>query len=962
MSGDKVVMVVGPGPVTLGQGPAFQFTAARGCRHLRRMGIRVIVLEDNPSTLMDVGGGEEDLFMEPPAPEVVEKVVKRTGAQSIWFSLGGKRGWNLALRLAGEGWYEKLGLASKGIEDRALWLCGDRSLLRETLENRGISNPAFRAVADVREGQEAAVSLGFPLMVRPHFSCGGWGAGLAYNLEEYPLLLEEAMRESITGEVLIEEALIGWRKCVVLALRDGEGRSHVAGIIEQAEPLPRHDQDAVLVYPPLSIGEEEAYGLGEMAKEVAEALDIVGMAEIKLAVDPGWKDIYVIDVNPYPWRTFPLLETALGGDLLGMHINLVMGGELTRERIEPKGGPGFGIMLAVPRLVGYGEENKGEGYTALGCRALGRRVYVGKDLGEAVEEAVRGLIGTREGNPEREVMKGVRALEARLGKAAGRRARTERKGENAREVERALPLCISRTSRGDLGDGVVFLAGDDGSPGGGYEAEVNCLHALGAWREAGGKALLFTPDPFLAMYGSGEADAVYLGPLEAGALGGVASSTGMRRFAVGYGGRAALDCGKDLARAGFEVMDSEMLKPATGIVQALDRLSDSEMPVVAFRLSGDMEEGSEVLEEGIYPLVAAVDSGGIGPVQRLIYTEEDGRAFLEEFPHEVVLWREVREGQQEVQVEAIAAASKNHVVLAWEQVDEAGICACDGLAVYPPSYLTSGQSCKVSALAKEAMDVLGWRGNLSMRMVFDDGEVYMWEVTPGPSANLPFIRRASGKPLAAWGFMALSGRDPEGMTDAPPLNVVRAPLIPFGAIASSDILPSPQRRSTGTVLGVASSPGVALAKALWSEGLRPQPGGIAFLSVANRETRRALLLARELQAAGYILMATRGTAQALAAAGLKIETVNKLREGRPNILDHVRNGEVGLVINIPRGKSPHSDGFYIRVASARHGIPCITNMEVALALAQGLRNADPAGWEVLPLKEYGRSRQEVRDG
>jgi carbamoyl-phosphate synthase large subunit len=247
-------------------------------------------------------------------------------------------------------------------------------------------------------------------------------------------------------------------------------------------------------------------------------------------------------------------------------------------------------------------------------------------------------------------------------------------------------------------------------------------------------------------------------------------------------------------------------------------------------------------------------------------------------------------------------------------------------------------------------------------MVFEDGEVYMWEMTPGPSSNLPFLLRASGKPMAAWGFMALNGRSPWVSAETPRYNVVRAPLIPFGVIASSDILPSPQRRSTGAVLGLAADPGVALAKALWSEGLRPQPGGRAFLSVANREKRRALLLARELQAAGYILMATRGTAHALSAAGLKIITVNKLREGRPNILDHVRNGEVGLVINIPRGKSPHSDGFYIRAASASHGIPCITNMEVALALARGLRSADPAGWEVLPLGEYGRSRQEVRDG
>jgi carbamoyl-phosphate synthase large subunit len=217
-------------------------------------------------------------------------------------------------------------------------------------------------------------------------------------------------------------------------------------------------------------------------------------------------------------------------------------------------------------------------------------------------------------------------------------------------------------------------------------------------------------------------------------------------------------------------------------------------------------------------------------------------------------------------------------------------------------------------------------------------------------------------PLISLGISASSGESIVPPRPQEHLYAVRAPLIPFAVIAGSDILPSPQRRSTGAVMGIASDPGVALSKALWSQGLRPQAGGKAFLSVANREKRRALLLARELMQAGYVLLATRGTAHALAAAGMEVETVNKLREGRPNILDLIRNGQVGMVVNIPRGKHPHSDGFYIRAASAHHGIPCITDMEVALALARGLRQAGPSAWELRPLQEYGRSRHEVREG
>lgn len=960
MPNDKAILVIGPGPVTLGQGPEFQFTAARGCRYLREMGLRAVALEDHPATLMDMGGSEGDLFMEPPTPEVVEKVVEWTGADRIWFSLGAKRGWKLALRLAGESWYERLGLRPTGFEDRALWLCGDRSLLREALERRGIPNPSFRVAADAREGQEAGESLGFPLVVRPHFSSGGWGAGLAYNLEEYPLLLEEALRESITGEVMVEEALIAWRKYMVISLRDGKGRSRIAGIIEQEEPLPRHDQDAVLVYPAVSLGEEEAYGLAEMAREVMEALGLVGLAEIKLAVDPGWREVYVIDVNPWPWRNFSLLEAALGEDLLVENMNLVMGGELHEEPDILKGKRAPGVMLAVPRL-GYGEEEKGEGYSSLGCRALSRRLFVGGDLGEAVDLAFKCLEGTWDQGAEDEVMKGLRGLADRHVRAAGRRW-VMAEGAVVEEGEHDHHLRISWTSGGDLDKGIMFLAGDGGGPDGGYEMEVNCLHAMRAWRESGGTALLYTPDPFLALYASGEADVVYLGPFCREEVGAAASSAGVRRLAVGYGGRAALHCVEGLSGEDYEVIGGEWLRPEKSIEQALDKLSFSGVPLTAYRRSKNREEGLNVIKEWGFPLLALVDAGYGEPVQRLVYTQGDGGALLEEFQREEILWREVKEEQQEVQVEAVASIGKKPVVVIWEQLDEVGISPCDGLAVYPAPYVTSEQRQKASSLAEGVISALGWKGNLSMRIVFHDGQARVWEVTPGPSPNLPFIYRASGLPLAAWGFMALRGAKPGRLPETPPVNIVRAPLIPFGAIASSDILPSPQRRSTGSVLGVASGPAVALAKALWSEGMRPQPGGRAFLSVANREKRKAILLARELQAAGYILMATRGTARALTAAGLEVETVNKLREGRPNILDYVRNGEVGLVVNIPRGKSPHSDGFYIRASSARHGVPCITNMEVALALARGLRNADPSDWEIMPLGQYGLSRQGVGNG
>ncbi len=949
------VLVIGPGPVTLAQGPFLQYTAARGCRKLRSCGWRVLVLEDNPATLTDCGCGEGDLYMEPPASEVIERIVGERGIENIWYGYGGRRGWMLAIRLASEAWYESSGMRALDLDDRTLWLCGERTLMRETLEASGIANPAFRAVGSKGEGQEAAEKLGFPLVVRPHFSCGGWGAGLAYNLEDYPALLEEAMRESPTGEVLVEEALDGWRKYIVLVLRDREGAVCMPGIIEQEEPLPKHDEDAVLVYPPLHQGREGEYALREMAGKVVESLDLLGLVEVKLAASPGWEDLYVLDINPHPWRAMPLLETARGVDLVSAHIDLLLGKSLSEKSIELERKPPEGTTV-VSSCPAYGSGSEGEGYLALGCRSMGRNVYRGSDAREAAANALADLSGSMQCEMEGE----TRAALERLICAAGKEARLSTGFSAPPRTQAVSSHYRSWPLREGPGGGVMLLGCDNGEPGGGYEANVNCFQALKTWRDGGGRAALYTPDPGFALLASQESDAVFLGPLHGAAVAAAALSAGTDFLAAHFGGRHAMELAIDLARSGLQVWGLQETEDACSLGKALQKARTAGVAVVDFEMSKGSQEGRTILERTSCPVLATLEEDGSRPVNHVVYTPGEGLDMLGARPGKI-LWRPMREEAQEVQVEAVALPG-GHVILLWEQLEATAIDATDGLAVFPPCYLTSEQSRRAQELAARAIDALEWRGNLSMRIRVSNGDIEIWSLSPGPSANVPFLNRASSMPLASYGMMALGGRDVEVKACRESCSAVRAPMIPFGVIADSDILQSPRRRSTGAVIGLDNDPGVAFAKAFWSQGLRPQPGGVALLSVANRDKRRALMLARELQEAGYVLTATRGTARALAAAGIRVEAVNKLHEGRPNILDLIRNGLVGLVVNIPRGRRPHSDGFYIRAASVRHGIPCITNMEVAQAFARGLRRCDPPAWEILPLEAYCRPRQELRGG
>jgi carbamoylphosphate synthase large subunit len=956
MAGQKGnVLVIGPGPVTLAQGPFLQYAAARGCRKLRNSGLRVLALEDNPATLIDLGGGEGDLYMEPPAGEVVERIVESNGISSIWYGMGGRRGWTLAMRLASETWYESSGIRAADLDDRTLWLCGDRSLLRETLEASGIANPAFQAAGSMREGQEAADRLGFPLVVRPNFSCGGWGAGLVYNLEDYPELLEEAMRESLTGEVLVEEALVGWRKYIALVVRDYEGGICIPGVLEQEEPLPKHDEDAVLVYPPQRSGVEGDYALREMARKVVEALDLCGLVEVKLAAAPGWEAMYVIDINPRPWRTMPLLEAATGVDLLTAHLEVVMGKALSAEciELETRTPEGTTVVTSCPA---YHMEREAEGYLALGCRSMGRKLFRDSDVRGAAARAMASLSRSRDAGMIDETTDAL----AGLMRSPGRQTYGNKGALNIIRAEPAATYYRLWPARADLGGGVMFLAGDNDGPGGGYEANVNCVQALKRWKDENERVVLYTPDPGFAILASEEADAVFMGPLDADAVSGAVSAVDVESLTAHFGGRTAMSLAAEMAGMGVEVWGLQALLDGGSLRGTLEKAKNSGIQMVDFKTSRGFEEGEAILEGAVYPLLATVEEAGRISYHHLIYTPEEGRVLLGGHDGDI-LWRPLREEAQEVQVEAVAA-SGGHAILLWEQVDATGIYSTDGLAVFPPCYLTSEQSRKALELARQTIDALGWKGNLSMRIHVNNGDIDVWSLSVGPSASTPFVSRASSIPLASYGALALGGRDFEVDNTRGLCSSVRAPLIPFGMIAGSDILPLPRRRSTGAVMGTANDPGTAFAKALWSQGLRPQPGGVAFLSVANRDKRRALLLARELLEAGYILKATRGTAHALAAAGIKVEAVNKLREGRPNILDLIRNGQVGLVVNIPRGKYPHSDGFYIRAASVRHGIPCITNMEVALALARGMRQADPPAWEVMPLDGYCRPRHEIMGG
>ena len=976
---ERIAVVVGPGPVTLQEGAGIQYLAARGCRCLREKGFRIVVLEDNPATLMDAETDGEGIFMEPPLPEVLARVVEKTRAETVWLGLAGRRGWELFMTLAAEGGFESLGVHVPDVDDRTLWLCGDRGMLREMLENRGLANPVFRAVSSMHEGQKAADEMSFPLVARPHFSCGGWGAGIAYNGEEFPVLLEEALRESPTREALLEECLSGYRKFVLAVLRDAGGDCEVAGICEQLEPLPLHEEDAMLVTPPRG-GAEEMYALREEAREVVEALGLVGLAEIKMAASAGWEELYVLDVNPRPWRVTPLLEVAGGVDLLRMHVELLCGGELGACRRRLSKVPRE-TVLSLPHFF-YGKAGEEQGCRRLRCRAVGRTLLRGKTVEEAAAAALgfleksiyshgrEGGASPKEAEHLAAVWRWARAERRRPqgGECAGaQRKRGEAEAQSGgvslpaagvvghgipgdggphRPSKRGYPFCLARRpgeSPAAEATGIMILGGDNGLPGAGHEYNFAAYRALLAAKKKGMRTALYATDASFALLTVESADAVYLGPLLPEGVVEAMGEAEAGALCCQFGGKESLACGEAILRQSPGTCFLETEDGARGGIVNLEEWARRGIRTAPF--TARREDAPAFLRRCKFPVLAEAELPGGAHRRRILFTPEEGHDFLSGLGEDSVLLREIHEEAQEVLVEAVAAGGDAHALVLWEILEEMGTDPSDGLAVYPPAHLTSAQARAAEELARRVISRLSWKGNLSLRMMIGDGEALLWDLCLGASAALPYLTRASGMPLAEMGLQALFGEKEAAYPAQKGTSAWRYPVVPLGIIAGEDILPTARRRSTGSRVGMATHPSVALAKIHRAQGLVPRPGGKAFLSVANREKRRAVLLARELSEAGYLLAATRGTAQTLRAAGLQVTVVNKLREGRPNVLDLMRNGEIHLVVNIPRGRQPKSDGFYIREEAARQGLPCLTDMEVALALVRGLRVSEPSYWE-----------------
>jgi len=955
---DKV-LVLGTGPLAPESGPAAAYSAWRTADVLVREGFLVIGLDSSEASLLTLPGVCSRFFLEPLALESVEAVMDREKPASIAGYSAGLRGMLLCAELFRSGSLKRFGCRMLGPSVQAIHRTQDRALFKEVLMDADLFVPRFASVMSLEDGIRAMRKVGFPMVIRPHYAAGGRGSARACNREEYLEMLMTALRQSPVREATVEEDLGGWREFACVIARDSQGEKALLGMIEQLEPAGLHGGDSLWINPPRSMGGELEYFLKEMAGKIADILDIRGVLELEVLVHPRLEEIYVSEAHPGPGQSSLFLLFSGGCDAAEIDIRLAQG-----RRLEDLALPGRGGRTAAIRLPFHGKAAYSEDvFLGMERTSVGEWMAWGKDL----EEASRRLRALMDGQPYAgggglaNGMEGFemlppelklrRAWDSNEGLARAARRLPEWFSLLCQESEenwktRPFPLPPASLPLGGLAGkrGAVLLGGEPHHPGRGAEADINAAKALLALRDMGDEPVLYGENPLLALLSHALGFPSFLGPLEAEVVAGFTREVGNGKVFTQYGGESALALTPELNGRGCVVpgLSPDPLSFRASFLREQRLFVEGAPQIIAEEEVESLERALEWAQQVGYPHVAYA-RGPRGTVQTsILYGPGDLRSFYREKVEpsgSSMTIRPLYEDAVVVLAEVVVLPGGAVLLGLAQNLEDAGIAADDCMISAPPLGLTQEQAQAVEEFALRTAGELGVLGNLRMRIALCEEIPRLEEVYLGASATLPFISLAGGWPAQEWGVRAACGfgidqgeaqRWPQG------LMCVRRTMLPSRRAGEEDVLPVSERRSLGSLAGAGSDLGAAFAKVYLRELDSLQGEGSIFISVANRDKRAAVMMVKELAALGFTVLATEGTAEALRRSGMEVVEVRKLREGRPNVLDYIRNGEVDLIVNTPRGKGPRADGFYIRSAAARYGIPCITDMRAATLLVEAL--------------------------
>jgi carbamoyl-phosphate synthase large subunit len=1058
IKGIDKVLIIGSGPIIIGQACEFDYSGTQACKALRSLGYKIVLVNSNPATIMTDPGMADVTYIEPLNEFALTEIIKKERPDALLPNLGGQTGLNLSSLLAKKGILEKYGVKVIGVNIDAIERGEDRTAFKETMNRLGIEMPKSTAVNTVEDGEKIASELGYPVVLRPAYTMGGTGGGIVYNVEELRTICSRGLSASIVNQVLVEESVLGWEELELEVVRDAKNQMITVCFIENVDAMGVHTGDSFCTAPMLTISPELQARLQKYSYDIVEAIEVIGGTNVQFAHDSETGRIVVIEINPRTSRSSALASKATGFPI-ALVSSLLAGGmtmdeipywrDGTLEKYTPSGD------YVVVKFARWAFE-KFEGLEdKLGTQmqAVGEVMSIGKNYKEALQKAIRSLENGRYGlgfakdfnrksledllamlkyaSSERQFimyealrkgadiddlfrrthiktwfisqMKELVDREEEILKYKGKtlpddlfiqakkdgfadrylsqlldipekEIREKRIALGMEEAWEAVPVSgvndaayyFSTYNAPDTVEvsenkKIMVLGGGPNRIGQGIEFDYCCVHAAMAIREAGYESIMVNCNPETVSTDYDTSDKLYFEPLTVEDVLSIYQKEKPEGVIVQFGGQTPLNIAAELAEEGVKILGTT---PETiDLAEDRDRfrkiMTKLGIPQPESGMASTLDEAMEIAARIGYPLMVRPSYVLGGRAMKIILDEEMLEQYVAEAvdvsPDRPLLIDMFLEDAIEAEADAIADGNDVFVPAVMQHIEYAGIHSGDSACVIPPVIIPEKHEETIKEYTRKIANELNVVGLMNIQYAIYDDVVYILEANPRASRTVPLVSKVCNIPMAKIATQILLGqkladfdlRDKKFQHYG-----VKEAVFPFNMFPDVDPLLGPEMRSTGEVLGLSDTYGMSFYKSQEATQTSLPVEGTVLITIADRDKNKILECARNFQDMQFKILATGGTQKFLEENGIQAESIKKVHEGRPNIVDAITNGMINLVVNTPSGKQSEYDDSYIRKSSIKYKVPYITTTSAALAATKGIKDRRNGAYKVKSLQEY----------
>jgi carbamoyl-phosphate synthase large subunit len=1042
------ILIIGAGPIIIGQACEFDYSGAQACKALRDEGYKVILVNSNPATIMTDPETADVTYIEPIHWTMIEKIIEKERPDALLPTMGGQTALNCALDLAKHGVLEKYGVELIGASREAIDKAEDREKFKAAMTRIGLGSARSAIAHSLEEASQVQAAIGYPAIIRPSFTLGGTGGGIAYNQEEFVDICKRGLEASPTRELLIEESLLGWKEFEMEVVRDRKDNCIIVCSIENLDPMGVHTGDSITVAPAQTLTDKEYQIMRNASIAVLREIGVdTGGSNVQFAINPADGRMIVIEMNPRVSRSSALASKATGFPIAKVAAKLAIGYTLDELKNEITGGatpasfePSIDyVVTKVPRFA-FEKFPQANDRLTTQMKSVGEVMAIGRTFQESFQKALRGLetsvygldeIEADEDTIEQELANPGAQRMWYLGQAfrdgmsldkvfqltkidpwflvqiedivreeaalAGQKLhdldademrRLKRKGFSDRRLAKLLETTETavRMHRHALAVRPVFkrvdtcaaefathtaymystyeeeceaqptarrkimvLGGGPNRIGQGIEFDYCCVHAALAMREDGYETIMVNCNPETVSTDYDTSDRLYFEPLTLEDILEIVNVERPAGVIVQFGGQTPLKRALDLEANGVPIIGTspDMIDAAEDRERFQQMLHELGLKQPPNRTARTEEDAIRLAAEIGYPLVVRPSYVLGGRAMEIVHEQKDLERYMRDAikvsnDSPVLLDRFLNDAT-EVDVDALSDGRQVIIGGIMQHIEQAGVHSGDSACSLPPYTLSKGIQDELRRQTEQMAKALNVVGLMNVQFAIQDGTVYVLEVNPRASRTVPFVSKATGLPLAKVAARCMAGRTlaEQGVTReiVPPYYSVKEAVFPFVKFPGVDTILGPEMKSTGEVMGVGRSFAEAFVKSQLAGGTRLPKSGKVFISVKEQDRAKAVEVAKELAGLGFTLLATRGTGGAIEAAGLKVQVVNKVAEGRPHIVDMIKNNEVALIINtVEEKRQAIADSRSIRTSALAQRVTVYTTIEGARAACAGMRH------------------------